>query len=105
MEMAEKIPSEPDAGNAAEGISRSLLPVISILALKNIIMKLVVNNEVKIFSESSLNLLQLLKQLGIDRKKGIAVSVNNDVIARNQWEYIVLKENDKILIITASQGG
>lgn len=68
-------------------------------------MKLVVNNEVKIFSESSLNLLQLLKQLGIDRKKGIAVSVNNDVIARNQWEYIVLKENDKILIITASQGG
>ena len=38
-------------------------------------------------------------------KKGIAVAVNNVVVAKNAWSGFELKENDKILVIKASQGG
>lgn len=42
---------------------------------------------------------------GMDNSRGTAVAVNNCVIARNEWRGCVLHENDKILIIHATQGG
>ncbi len=41
----------------------------------------------------------------IKRKKGIAVAVDNQVIPRNQWEHYYLKDESKIVIIQATQGG
>lgn len=38
-------------------------------------------------------------------KKGIAVAVNEEVIPRALWTETPLNENDKILVITATQGG
>lgn len=40
-----------------------------------------------------------------DRQNGIAVAVNNMVIARSQREHYILQPNDSILIIKATQGG
>lgn len=37
--------------------------------------------------------------------KGIAISVNETVIPKAQWESHQLNNQDQILIITASQGG
>ena len=37
--------------------------------------------------------------------KGIAISINEVVIPRAQWESHLLNNQDQILIITASQGG
>lgn len=40
-----------------------------------------------------------------DKQKGIAIALNDKVIAKNEWQQIILKPNDKILIIKATQGG
>ncbi|RMG80009.1 MAG: sulfur carrier protein ThiS [Bacteroidetes bacterium] len=37
--------------------------------------------------------------------KGKAIAVNNQVIQKSNAEKIQIKENDNILIITATQGG
>lgn len=50
-------------------------------------------------------LLQLLEADGLTNKRGMAVAVNNQVVPKTSWESFALKENDKILVIQASQGG
>lgn len=55
--------------------------------------------------ESSLSLLELLQQLNKAEQSGIAVAVNNQVIAKNDWSAQVLQDQDSITIITATQGG
>ncbi|MBC7389278.1 MAG: sulfur carrier protein ThiS [Opitutaceae bacterium] len=49
--------------------------------------------------ESFLHLHQL------DDKKGLAVAVNNQVIPKKSWDEYILTDNDKVLVIKASQGG
>ncbi|MBI4946577.1 MAG: sulfur carrier protein ThiS [Bacteroidetes bacterium] len=66
-------------------------------------MKVFVNDkEQDLISEKSLGQI-LLKT--IRDTNGIAVAVNNSVIPKKKWEQFELKENDKILIIKATQGG
>ena len=67
-------------------------------------MELIINNKSeKIHSGSKL--AELLMQLGLADKRGIAVAVNNTVIAKPNWTNTELKENDKITIIRPTQGG
>lgn len=48
----------------------------------------------------------LKEQLHITpEKKGIAVAVNEQIIPRHQWKEYTLQQNDRILVITAAQGG
>ena len=51
------------------------------------------------------NLTMALEQNGILTQKGIAVAVNNAVIPKAEWQTTILTENDKIIIIKATQGG
>lgn len=51
------------------------------------------------------NIDMLLDNIGLNGKKGIAVAVNNEVIPKKEWNYNYLKENDKILVLRATQGG
>ena len=60
------------------------------------------NGTEKIFQPK---LYLLLEKENMLEKKGIAVAVNNQVVAKTAWANFELKENDKILIIKASQGG
>ena len=55
--------------------------------------------------ESDACLLQLVKQLSIDDKGGIAIAVNAYVVPKKEWPHFELKENDEIIIIEAAQGG
>lgn len=50
-------------------------------------------------------LVEVLKLTGYDNKKGIAVAVNNQVVVKQEWEATPLADNDKVLIISATQGG
>ncbi len=50
------------------------------------------------------NVKQLLQQQNISMN-GIAVAVNQQVIPKSGWENTFIQENDKIIIITATQGG
>ena len=51
------------------------------------------------------NLFEVLTDVNLISQRGIAVAVNNTVIPKSEWEKFQLKENDKITIITATQGG
>jgi sulfur carrier protein len=50
-------------------------------------------------------LFELLEQLQMHDKKGLAVAVNNTVVPKTNWLNYQLQESDKITIIRATQGG
>ncbi|GAB2527726.1 sulfur carrier protein ThiS [Spirosoma aerophilum] len=66
-------------------------------------MTLSVNNQPV---ETSTTLLgQLLVQLALADKKGIAVAVNNAIVPRAAWNEFSLSGNEKITVLQATQGG
>jgi len=67
-------------------------------------MNITINKEPKKIG-ADFRLLQLLKDIKLINKEGIAIAVNNQVITKSGWEQFRLKENDKITIIKATQGG
>ncbi|MBU0487949.1 MAG: sulfur carrier protein ThiS [Bacteroidetes bacterium] len=67
-------------------------------------MRIYVNSELHEFS-GDLSISGLLELVGIASALGIAVAVNDNVIPKSQWATIRLNENDKVLIIRATQGG
>jgi sulfur carrier protein len=40
-----------------------------------------------------------------DRDAGIAVALNTDVLPRSGWAATVLKDNDRVDVVTTVQGG
>lgn len=66
-------------------------------------MKVFVNNKEENLNQE--NSLALLISKSLRDINGIAVAVNNKVIPKTNWEKFQLKENDKITIIKATQGG
>lgn len=47
----------------------------------------------------------LIDVLGFSGRKGIAVAVNDRVVARSRWATQRLAEGDRVLVIQATQGG
>ncbi len=68
-------------------------------------MELVINHHKKSYDLLPLSLEVLLHSEIPGKQKGIAVALNHEVVARNQWASTFLQHNDHILIITATQGG
>lgn len=62
-----------------------------------------INGKINTVAEN-LSLSQLIDHLKID-PEGKAIAVNQNVISKNKWSETIIKENDKIIIITATQGG
>ena len=62
-----------------------------------------VNNEVKEveINTSVAQLMQFLKQ----DKAGIAVAINNEIVMNSNWQSTIIKANDNVLLIQATQGG
>jgi len=67
-------------------------------------MEIILNNQSQIISEDSTLQDIVLVQLG-DKQKGVAIAVNNVVIPKQAWPITIVKSNDNILIIKATQGG
>ncbi len=67
-------------------------------------MKITVNNTTYEISTNT-NIVKLLAIIDIPNTRGIAIAVNNSVITKVDWINYVLKENDKVLLIKATQGG
>ena len=51
------------------------------------------------------DLAALLRQEGLADRLGIAVAVNQSVIAKADWGRTLLAEEDQVVIIQATQGG
>ena len=66
-------------------------------------MNVFVNNEPRVLNGKK-EISQLVELLGLSTK-GMALAVNNTVVSRSEWEKYELKENDKVTIIKATQGG
>jgi len=67
-------------------------------------MDVFVNNELQSVEENA-PLFSLMETLVLNDKKGIAVAINNAVVPKTKWGDYLLKSNDKITIIRATQGG
>ncbi len=50
-------------------------------------------------------LLDLLRELALAERKGVAVAINDTVVPRSTWPAHALAESDRVLIIQATQGG
>ena len=70
--------------------------------LKNIAMKVTVNNR-EVETKAS-NLLLLSQQLNLP-PAGIAVAVNNRIVPRAEWENFTIAQGDSLIIIKAVCGG
>jgi len=50
-------------------------------------------------------LAELLRELGLAERKGVAAAVNGAVVARTEWSGRNLGSGDRVLVIRATQGG
>jgi thiamine biosynthesis protein ThiS len=66
-------------------------------------MELFINGNTREFSEP-LSLLSLIQQLGMKPDR-VAVEVNRDVVAREDWEKTNLTEGDRLEIVHFVGGG
>ena len=71
---------------------------------KSRFMEIIVNSKIEKVP-SNLKLEEYLMERGMGALAGTAVAVNDCVISRDEWQSCLLHENDKILIIRATQGG
>ena len=51
------------------------------------------------------NLIYVLQELDLVTLQGVAVAINNIVIPKAEWGNYPIKDDDKIIIIKAAQGG
>lgn len=62
-------------------------------------------NQKSIEVPTNATVADLLKQIQLEQKKGIAVAVAMEIVPASAWHSFVLKENIDVTIITAAQGG
>ena len=67
-------------------------------------MDIFINNKPQQIPEQS-TITDTLAALKITATKGIAIAINNDVIAKAEWETYALSDQDKVTLIQATQGG
>ncbi len=67
-------------------------------------MEVFVNN-VSQMVEANTTVEQLLEIVNIDKSKGVAIAVNNQIVPKASWNSHILNENDKITLIRITQGG
>lgn len=63
-----------------------------------------VNDQARSVAETA-TLLDVLCDLALADRRGLAVAVNDNVVPRSGWAERALTENDRVLVIHATQGG
>lgn len=54
---------------------------------------------------NDLALADLVRDLGLAERKGVAIAINDEVVPRSTWPTRALSEGERILVIQATQGG
>jgi len=67
-------------------------------------MEIILNNHPQQIQEHT-SVQIILDNLIGKKQKGIAVAVNETVVPQAQWNSYILKKNDSVLVIKATQGG
>lgn len=69
-------------------------------------MDLVINGEEQTFSPQRVgSVAQLMEAMEIEKARGVAVAVNDEVVPRGEWERAELGDGDRVEVIRATQGG
>lgn len=68
-------------------------------------MELQINNQLVQLPPGTYSIQEVLDERHPHHQEGIAVAVNQSVIPKKQWSTYRLEPHDKILLITATQGG
>jgi sulfur carrier protein len=63
------------------------------------------NNEQFEFSNAKSIAEIIANELNLNNPKGVAIAVNQEVIPKSGWDKYMIKENDRVTIIKATQGG
>ena len=66
-------------------------------------MNVIVNGEERRLSNGT-TVARLVDELGRN-PKGMAVAVNEEVVPRSMWRDVELRPDDRVEVLTASQGG
>ncbi len=66
-------------------------------------MQIIVNGEKKIINDK-IPLAELIKELGIDQNR-VAVELNMNIIDKKDYSKTILKDNDKLEIVSFIGGG
>ena len=51
------------------------------------------------------DLRSLMREIGIEGQKGVAVAVNGAIVPSATWSVTQLHPNDQVLVVQATQGG
>ncbi len=62
-------------------------------------------NEKKIELDDNISVSGLLEKQNITNTAGMAIALNGKVVRKANWDATILSDGDKILIISAGQGG
>jgi sulfur carrier protein len=63
------------------------------------------NNEQFEFSDAKSISEIIAKDLNLSNPKGVAIAVNQEVVPKTKWDNFMIKDNDRLTIIKATQGG
>jgi sulfur carrier protein len=67
-------------------------------------MNVIVNNKALELPDAA-KISAIFEKLSIASAQGIAIAINEQVVPKSEWESCVLKDNDAVLLIRATQGG
>jgi len=66
-------------------------------------MKISINGEIKEFDKDTLTIKEILDELGYS--KGIAVALNETFVLKGKYQDTIVKEGDRLDILSPVQGG
>ncbi|MES2519380.1 MAG: sulfur carrier protein ThiS [Bacteroidota bacterium] len=67
-------------------------------------MTIFINDEPTEFEQPP-TIIDILAKLQIFEVQGIAIAINDEVIRKADWQEISLNQNDRLMLIRATQGG
>lgn len=62
-------------------------------------------NEKEMPLDKTMSAAAILKQVGFSDSCGLVLMINNVAIAQTQWDSIIMKNKDKLKILSAFEGG
>ncbi|MEM6830622.1 MAG: sulfur carrier protein ThiS [Bacteroidota bacterium] len=68
-------------------------------------MKFILNEQLHETSIHPLSVEEMLGEQGLAQREGIAVAIDQEIVPKSEWSRQHIRENQKVLIITATQGG
>lgn len=75
----------------------------SFILCKECVMKVVINGIAQDF-DAAVSLLEAMKILNI-QEKVVALALNSNIVKKEQWNSVILKENDKLEVLQFVSGG